>query len=48
MEYHSAKQLGVAMRIFGVAHTKFPDDLEFVLRYFDFLISVNDVNSTCF
>ena len=46
MEYHVAKQLGVANKILGLAHQRFPDEVEFVVRYLAFLMSVNDENST--
>jgi cleavage stimulation factor subunit 3 len=45
MEYHVAKQLGVANKILGLAHQRFPDEVEFVVRYLAFLMSVNDENS---
>lgn len=45
MEYHVAKQLGVANKILGLAHSRFPDEIEFVIRYLGFLMSVNDENS---
>lgn len=45
MEYHVAKQLGVATKIFGLAYARFPDEVDFVVRYLQFLISVNDENS---
>ncbi len=44
MEYHVAKQLGVATKIFGLAYARFPDEVDFVVRYLQFLISVNDEN----
>ncbi|KLO08580.1 Suf-domain-containing protein [Schizopora paradoxa] len=45
MEYHVAKQLGVASKILGLAHGRFPDEIDFVVRYLQFLISVNDENN---
>ena len=45
MEYHVAGQLPVANKIFALAHTKFPDEIDFVHRYLNFLISVSDENS---
>lgn len=45
MEYHVAKQLVVANKILGLAHTRFPDEIDFVVRYLEFLTSVNDENS---
>ncbi|KAH8103665.1 hypothetical protein DFH11DRAFT_259491 [Phellopilus nigrolimitatus] len=31
MEYHVANQLGVADKIFGLAHARFPDEVDFVV-----------------
>ena len=47
MEYHCNKDggLGVASRIFEKGLESFGDEVEFVLRYLGFLISVNDENS---
>ncbi|KAH8115634.1 Suf-domain-containing protein [Phellopilus nigrolimitatus] len=45
MEYHVAKQLGVANKIFGLAHARFPNEVDFVVRYLTFLMSVNDENN---
>lgn len=45
MEYHCTKALDVASRIFEKGMEIFSDEVEFVLRYFGFLISVNDENS---
>lgn len=47
MEYHVAGQLPVANKILALAHTKFPDEIDFVIRYLGFLLSVNDENSKC-
>ncbi|KAH8116669.1 hypothetical protein DFH11DRAFT_1742282 [Phellopilus nigrolimitatus] len=38
MEYDVAKQLGVANKIFGLAHARFPDEVDFVVRYLTFLV----------
>ncbi|KAH8115838.1 hypothetical protein DFH11DRAFT_1582344 [Phellopilus nigrolimitatus] len=46
MEYHVAKQLGVANKIFRLAHARFPDEVDFVVRYLTFLMPVNDEIST--
>lgn len=48
MEYHCNKDggMGVASRIFEKGLESFGDEIEFVLRYLGFLISVNDDNST--
>ncbi|KAI6040984.1 hypothetical protein EDC04DRAFT_2989123 [Pisolithus marmoratus] len=47
MEYHCNKDggLGVACRIFEKGLESFGDEIEFVLRYLGFLISVNDDNN---
>lgn len=45
MEYHVAGQLPVANKILALAHTKFPDEIDLVIRYLNFLLSVNDENS---
>ncbi|KAG6336073.1 hypothetical protein ID866_3020 [Astraeus odoratus] len=47
MEYHCNKDggLGVASRIFEKGLESFGDEIEFVLRYLGFLISVNDDNN---
>ena len=45
MEYHVAKQLGVANRIFNRALDRFKGEVEFVIRYLTFLLTVNDDNS---
>jgi len=42
MEYHCTKALDVASRIFEKGMEIFNDEVEFVLRYLGFLISVND------
>ncbi|KAH7881852.1 hypothetical protein F5I97DRAFT_1818069 [Phlebopus sp. FC_14] len=47
MEYHCNKDggMGVASRIFEKGLESFGDEIEFVLRYLGFLISVNDDNN---
>jgi hypothetical protein len=45
MEYHCTKAGDVATKIFEIGLKNFGDDVEFVLRYLGFLISVNDENS---
>lgn len=47
MEYHCNKAMDVASRIFEKGLELFTDEVEFVLRYLGFLISVNDENSQC-
>jgi cleavage stimulation factor subunit 3 len=44
-EYHCTKKMDVAGRIFEKGLELFGDEVEFVLRYLGFLISVNDENS---
>lgn len=45
MEYHSNKASDVASRIFEKGMELFGVEVEFVLRYLGFLISINDENS---
>ncbi|CEH18866.1 suf-domain-containing protein [Ceraceosorus bombacis] len=45
MEYHCSKDVGVATRVFEVALKTFGSDEAFVVRYLDFLISINDDNN---
>lgn len=45
MEYHCSDDKSVASRIFEKGLDLFGDEVEFVLRYLGFLISVNDENS---
>lgn len=44
-EYHVSNQLVVANKILSLAHGKFSDEIEFVVQYLTFLLSVNDENS---
>ena len=49
MEYHCGnKDVQVASRIFEKGMTLFGDEVEYVLRYLNFLISINDENSASF
>lgn len=48
MEYHTSKATAVAFRIFEKGLDTFGEELEYVLRYLGFLISVNDENSNNF
>ena len=58
MEYHcgskdatvasGSKEVTVASRIFEKAMELYSDEVEFVLRYLSFLISINDENSAFF
>ncbi|KAG8934999.1 mRNA 3'-end-processing protein rna14 [Tulasnella sp. 418] len=45
MEYHSTKTAEVSTKIFEIGLKTFGEDVEFVLRYLGFLISVNDENN---
>jgi cleavage stimulation factor subunit 3 len=45
MEYHCNRAVDVASRIFERGLDLFGDEIEYVLRYLGFLISVNDENS---
>jgi cleavage stimulation factor subunit 3 len=45
VEYHITKKTAVASRIFEKGLEQFGDEIEYVLRYLQFLISVNDDNS---
>ena len=48
MEYHCGnKDVAVASRIFERGMELFGDEPEYVLRYLNFLISINDENSEC-
>ena len=47
MEYHCGnRKFQVASKIFEKGMTLFGDEAEYVLRYLNFLISINDENST--
>ena len=49
MEYHCGnKDVQVASRIFEKGMEAFGDEVEYVLRYLGFLISINDENSKSF
>jgi len=45
MEYHCSDEKNVASRIFEKGLELFAHEVEFVLRYLGFLISINDDNS---
>ncbi|TFK35087.1 hypothetical protein BDQ12DRAFT_706778 [Crucibulum laeve] len=45
MEYHCSDDKSVASRIFEKGLESFADEIEYVLRYLGFLISVNDENN---
>ena len=48
MEYHCSDDRAVASRIFERGLDYFGDEIDYVLRYLSFLISINDENSKCF
>ena len=45
MEYHSNKDPAVAIRIFELGFKVFSEDVDYVVRYLQFLLSVNDDSS---
>ncbi|KAF8972103.1 hypothetical protein BDZ97DRAFT_1783153 [Flammula alnicola] len=45
MEYHCTEEISVASRIFERGLDTFGDEIEYVLRYLGFLISINDKNN---
>lgn len=45
MEYHCSKDVGVATKVFELALKTFGSDEAFVVRYLDFLLSINDENN---
>jgi len=45
MEYHCSNEKNVASRIFEKGLELFSNEVDFVLRYLGFLISINDENS---
>jgi cleavage stimulation factor subunit 3 len=45
MEYHCSDDRSVASRIFEKGLDYFGDEIDYVLRYLSFLISINDENS---
>ena len=46
MEYHCSNDKSVASRIFEKGLDTFGEEIEYVLRYLSFLISINDAMST--
>ena len=46
MEYHSSDDRSVASRIFEKGLDYFGNEIDYVLPYLSFLISINDENST--
>ncbi|KDR71055.1 hypothetical protein GALMADRAFT_254221 [Galerina marginata CBS 339.88] len=45
MEYHCSNDNGIASRIFEKGMDSFGDEIEYVVRYLGFLISINDQNN---
>lgn len=45
MEYHCSKDTVVATKVFELALKTFPENETLVVRYLDFLISINDEKS---
>lgn len=45
MEYHSSKDPSVATKIFELGLKRFSLEIEYVTKYLDFLISINDEGS---
>lgn len=45
MEYHWNKEPSVATKVFDLGLKTFSEDVEYVLNYLDFLISLNDDSS---
>ena len=48
MEYHCSDDRAVASRIFERGLDYFGEEIDYVLRYLSFLISINDENSKFF
>jgi cleavage stimulation factor subunit 3 len=48
MEYHCSDDKAVASRIFERGLDFFGEEIDYVLRYLSFLISINDENSKSF
>lgn len=51
MEYHSNKDSAVAIRIFELGFKLFAENVDYVIKYLQFLLSVNDDSSelrSCF
>ncbi|UZJ53960.1 hypothetical protein CBS101457_003280 [Exobasidium rhododendri] len=45
MEYHCSKEVAVATKVFELALKNYGDDEAFVVRYLEFLLSINDDNN---
>jgi cleavage stimulation factor subunit 3 len=45
MEFHSNKDSAVAIKIFDLGAKKFPNEVDYVIRHLQFLLSINDDTS---
>ena len=45
MEFHSNKDSAVAIKIFDLGAKKFPNEVEYVIKHLQFLLSINDDTS---
>lgn len=45
MEYHATKTADVSTKIFELGMKQFATDVDFIVRYLGFLISINDDTS---
>ena len=45
MEFHSNKDSAVAIKIFDLGTKKFPNEVDFVIKHLQFLLSINDDTS---
>ncbi|OWZ63165.1 mRNA 3'-end-processing protein RNA14 [Cryptococcus neoformans] len=45
MEYHTNKDAAVAIRIFELGLKQFSEDVDYVIKYLQFLLSINDDNN---
>lgn len=45
MEYHANKDSAVAIRIFELGFKLFSENVDYVVRYLQFLLSINDDTS---
>jgi len=47
MEYHVNKDSSVAIRIFELGLKMFSEEVDYVVKYLQFLLSINDDTSAC-
>lgn len=45
MEYHSSKDANIAGKLFELASKRYPGEVDFLIRYIEFLLSINDDTS---